>query len=176
MVIMGVVVLVIILAGVFVVLPAMSGLNHSSSVSSSPTLSPTVTLTLQPTFASQNPTTTSSSPTSLSAETGSLQPGPTQNPPSKLMVYFSVQKDAITNDVTVTLSGGPGQVIVKNVEFQLTRSDGQVLTKDFAQNQKINEATLQGTSGADRVVVTVSYFNGETYTMVDQLVQMRQKM
>jgi hypothetical protein len=169
-VVAGVIVLAIVFAGVFVVLPVMSGSNKPSGGPGIP-----VPSTTRP-FASQTALTTPYPISATVTRSVSLEPGPTQNPPDKLMVYFSVQKDAVTDDVTVTLSGGPGLGIVKNVEFQLTRSDGQVLTMDFAPDQKLNEATLQGTPGADRVEVAVTYFSGEHYKMVDQLVQMRQRM
>jgi len=171
MVVTGLVVLAIILAGVFVVLPAMSGTKKPSGGTITPPSTTTAPFGSQTTGPAQYPA------SATRTGSGSLEPGPTQNPPSKLMVYFAVVKDAVTDDVTVTLSGGPGLAIVKNVDFRLTRSDGQVLDKAFAPtNQKVNEATLKGTPGSDRVEITVTYFSGEHYKMVDQLVQMRQRM
>ncbi len=85
--------------------------------------------------------------TTTRAVTGSLVPGPTQTPPSNIMVYLQVDKDAVSHAVTVSIAGGPGLSVVKDVVFRLTRSDGQVLegTIVLAPDQKINEATLHGT-------------------------------
>ena len=95
-------------------------------------------------------------------------PGPTQVPPGNLLVYFQVERDPFTNIVSVLFMGGKGQAGVQDVVVRLTRSDGQVLTGTFKPLQTGRGVDLQGTEKTDRVEVTVHYYTGDVYTVINQ--------
>jgi len=98
----------------------------------------------------------------------SPEPGQTQVPPGKFFVYFQAERDPFTNIVSVLFMGGKGQVAVQDVVVRLTRSDGQVLTGTFKPLQAGSGVELQGTEKTDRVEVTVHYYTGDTYTVINQ--------
>jgi len=113
--------------------------------------------------------------TGSSLVTGTLTPGPTQVPPPNLDVKFQAERDPISNIVTVTFTGGAGQNGVREVLVRLTRSDGQVITKTFTIPQIGISETLQGTKMTDRVEVSVSYYNGERYTVLDETFEYKKR-
>ncbi|MDD4137859.1 MAG: zinc ribbon domain-containing protein [Methanoregula sp.] len=103
------------------------------------------------------------------AEVISLIPGPTQVPPDNFLVYFEVQRDPISKNVTVQYKGGKGQMGVRDVFVRLTRSDGQVLTGSFKPVQVDSGISLLGTEKVDRVEVIVNYHTGDSYTVIDKI-------
>jgi len=158
-------VVVLIAAIVFVVMPMLSGPGgtHAASGSLFPTTSPSATGT-------------SSGTTAKSSSTGSgATPGPTQTLPSTYTLFFQVDKDVISGDVTVTVTG-PSRNVVKDIEVRLTRADGQVITKDIIPSQKINDVTLPGTRNSERVEVTVQFYSGEQYKVLDTIAQFNKRM
>jgi hypothetical protein len=102
----------------------------------------------------------------------SLVPGPTRTPPANLMAFIQIDKDSITNDVTVSLAGGSGQPVIKEIVFRLTCSDGRVLENTIVldPSRKSNEATLPGTRQGDQAEVTVIYYSGQEYKVIDRLI------
>lgn len=99
----------------------------------------------------------------------SLVPGPTQVPPESLLIWLQAERDPVTNMVTVLFEGGKGQRGVREIRVRLTRSDGQVLTRTFKPLTVGEGAALPGTKYTDRLEVTVSYNNGEEYTVIDKI-------
>jgi len=99
----------------------------------------------------------------------SLVPGPTQELPENFLVYFEVQRDPISKNVSVLYKGGKGQRGVRDVFVRLTRSDGQVLSGTFKPVEVDSGISLQGTEKVDRVEVIVNYHTGDSYTVVDQV-------
>jgi hypothetical protein len=89
------------------------------------------------------------------------------------MVVIQVDKDAVSHAVTVSIAGGPGLPVVRDMVFRLTRSDGQVLESTIVPDpqKKANEAELPGTRYADRVEAIVDYYSGQQYEVMDQLVE-----
>ncbi len=125
------------------------------------------------------PATTSAattSPTAGSLSTGnSLVPGPTQTLPPNQELFFQIDKDTISGDVTVTVSG-PSRNVVNDIEVKLTRADGQVEIGYIQPNQKVNEVTLPGTRNTERVEVTVQFYSGEQYKVIDKLVAFNKRI
>ena len=113
--------------------------------------------------------------TGSSLVTGTLTPGQTQVVPSNLDVKFQAERDPISGIVTVTFTGGAGQNGVREVLARLTRSDGQVITKTFTIPQIGISETLQGTKMTDRIEVSVSYYNGERYTVLDETFEYKKR-
>jgi RNA polymerase subunit RPABC4/transcription elongation factor Spt4 len=95
-------------------------------------------------------------------------PGPTQVPPGNLLVYLQVERDPFTNIVSVLFMGGKGQAGVQDVVVRRTRSDGLVITGTFKPLQTGSGVELQGTEKTDRVEVTVHYYTGDVYTVINQ--------
>ncbi len=101
----------------------------------------------------------------------SLQP--TQTLPDKTELNIQVEKSAVDGMVTVTLAGGPGIQVVKDIEVRLTRSDGQVQTGHIRPDANVLEVSLAGTKQTDRVEVFVTQFSGQRYRVMDQLLANR---
>ena len=91
------------------------------------------------------------------------------------MLIFQVDKDAVSGAVTVTVTG-PSRDIVKDIFVQLTRSDGQVLSGHINPNQKVNEITMPGSRSTDRVEVTVNFYSGDSYKVIDKTVDFARRM
>ena len=170
MVIAGVVVVAILAIAIFaVVLPGMSGSSGTKSTgNSNPVVTATTTTTI-PTTTRVTTSVTTVQATSTSQSSVSLVPGPTQTLPANQELFFQVDKDAVSGAVTVTVTG-PSRNVVNDIVVRLTRSDGQVLTGYIKPNQKVNEVTLPGTRSTDRVEVTVAFYSGDTYKVIDKTV------
>ncbi len=164
----GIVILIILALGAYVVvLPGLSGTGPSqNSGGSTPSpVIPAATGTAQG----------SSQSGGSSLVTGTLTPGPTDAVPPTLAVNFQAERDPISGIVTVTFTGGAGQNGVREVVSVLTRSDGQVVTKTFTLTQVGTSETLQGTKMTDRIQITAYYYNGNRYTVLDQIFEYKKR-
>jgi hypothetical protein len=111
--------------------------------------------------------------TAGTAGVSSLVPGPTQVMPSDQAVDVQInEKDTSYKTITVLFNGGPGQNMVKKIDVTVTTSEGIVTTQNL-KPIKQETLTFQGTTGTDRIVVTVSLLDGTTYTIRDQLVSFK---
>jgi len=126
-------------------------------------------------------TSTGSAP-GTSAATGSAASGsnlvtsPTDSIPANNAVTVTVQEKVYDGTIPVVFNGGKGQSLVKSIDVTMYTSDGQVITKKI-ETYKDATISLQGTkdpNNPDRVVVTVSEMNGETYKVADVLSTYRQ--
>ena len=172
MIIAGVVVIAIIAIAIFaVVLPGMSGSSKTKSTGNS---NPVVTVTT-PITTPTTPRVTTVITTKTTQAGGSLVPGPTQTLPANQELIFQVDKDAVSGDVTVTVTG-PSRNVVNDIVVRLTRSDGQVTTGYITPNQKVNEVTMPGTRATDRVEVTVNFYSGASYKVIDKTVEFAKRM
>jgi len=171
MIIAGVVVVAIIAIAVFaVVLPGMSGSSGTKSTGNS---NPVVTVTT-PATSPTTPRVTAVYTTKTTPAGASLVPGPTQTLPANQELIFQVDKDAVSGDVTVTVTG-PSRNVVNDIAVRLTRSDGQVLTGYITPNQKVNEVTMPGTRATDRVEVTVNFYSGVSYKVIDKTIDFQRR-
>jgi len=96
--------------------------------------------------------------------------------PDNNAVTVTVQEKVYDGTIPVVFDGGKGQSLVSTIDVTLYRSDGQVKTAKIGKN-KGDEVILEGTkdpNNPDRVVVTVSEMNGQTYKVADVLVPYRQ--
>ena len=109
---------------------------------------------------------TGSSGTPSSA--GNLAVSPTDALPEYNMVKVDVSEKDYLGNIPVIFQGGMGQIHVKKVDVTLYRSDGQVKTATIG-IKKGDQVELEGTKQTDRVVVTVSFDNGQRYTTNDVL-------
>jgi len=165
--IIGIVILIVLILGAYVVVPMLSGTGPSQKTGDS------IAGLVIPT----DPTTqqASSQLGRSTPVTGTLTPGPTDIVPSALAVNFQAERDPISGIVTVTFTGGAGQNGVREVVSRLTRSDGQIITKTFTLTQMGKSETLQGTKMTDRIEVIVYYYNGDQYTVLDQTFEYKKR-
>jgi len=102
-----------------------------------------------------------------------LTTSPTDTVPLESGITVSVaEKDPIYKTVDVTFDGGNGQVQVKDIEVLFTGGDGTSGTKKL-NPIKGETVTFQGSNETDKIVVYVTYFNGQRYKIIDKLVETR---
>lgn len=96
--------------------------------------------------------------------------------PANTAVMVTVQEKVYDGTIPVVFNGGKGQALVHSIDVTLYRSDGQVVNEKVGTN-KDDTVKLQGTkdpSNPDRVVVTVTMMNGQSYKVADVLSTYRQ--
>jgi hypothetical protein len=130
---------------------------------SSPIVTPPATPALTPT-----PTAV---PTSIPIP--DLQPKPTDVVPPIQQVAIQVTKNTVATDpwVSVLFAGGSGQSYVSVMTATIIRFDGTTETTSAPHPGIGTNILLSGTTQTDRVIVNVTYTDGNTYTVKDELVQ-----
>jgi hypothetical protein len=110
-----------------------------------------------------------------------LVPGQTDKVPDYNAVTVDVGEKEYNGIITVTFQGGMGQIHVKKIDVKMTKNDGTVQTATVG-TKKGDFAELQGTRGEgslrgqpDRVEVSVTMDNGQTYKVVDVLREYRSR-
>lgn len=149
---------------VFFTILACSALLASGCMdaSSESRVSPTPSLpTTSPTVAPSRP---------MQTPTLSLVPEPTDVMPYTYSVAVQVIKNTIATDpsITVTFEGGQGLAFVEFMTAEVIRSDGKVDEHAVESPQMGTEIVLSGTTGTDRVIVSVTMDNGVTYKVFDR--------
>jgi hypothetical protein len=152
-----VVVLIVIAAIFFIGLPALQGGTLSAGTAP---LTVNTPLPDQTTLPATMPTMT---PTPVPTDTADPSlPLPTQIIPKNQEVFFQVQKDPITAEITVLFAGGPGINSISSGDVKVTREDGAVVTGSIRPSKGDTELTLSGSKGSDRVEVIAMMYNGQT--------------
>ncbi|MDD1718907.1 MAG: hypothetical protein LUQ25_02490 [Methanoregulaceae archaeon] len=138
-----------------VVLVLLSGCTGTAPQAGQPTTGPTT-----------GPT---GIPTTIQAL--STQPSPTDAVPAAYLVEVQVQKNTIatTPDIMVSYRDGVGAYLVVSMEVEVVRSDGIVEMQTVATPDQSTNVVLAGTTGTDRVIVYVTYANGATYKIYDNI-------
>jgi len=170
----AVIALIVIAALAFVVMPKLTG--QKSPVTTVKTAAPTEVPTPAATTASPAPDLNATSPavapvTVVPTKTvsASVTPGPVQTLPSQYILYIEVDKNSVTGDVTVSVTG-PSKNVVKDIEVKLTRADdGTTETDHIVPSSGTNEVTVTGTRNPERVQVTVLFYSGEQYKVIDRI-------
>jgi hypothetical protein len=98
--------------------------------------------------------------------TNNLVPSPTDVLPAQNTVTVDVGEKDYLGSIPVIFQGGMGQIHVKKIEVTLYRSDGQTRTATIIPT-KGSEADLEGTKQTDRVVVYISFDNGDRMKVTD---------
>jgi hypothetical protein len=168
LIIAGIVILALLGAAVyFVGLPMMSGTGTVSSPA------PSGQTTVQTAAAGASATSAQAAAGTGSAE---ITAGPTDVLPSNRALVIDVERDDVTSLITVTFQGGAGQYGVRDLAITLTRGDGTVETKSLSHLERGSSVTLQGTTMTDRVEVTANFYNGETYKVVDKIIEYKKRV
>jgi hypothetical protein len=111
-------------------------------------------------------------PTPTITPPGDMVPQPTSVVPPYYAVSVQVMKNTISTNpwISVTFEGGQGLGFATLMEATVIRSDGLIEMKS-AQNPAIGtQLLLNGTTRTDRAIVNVTFVNGQTYTVKDELV------
>jgi hypothetical protein len=106
----------------------------------------------------------------LTPASGALVPQPTQTIPTGQKVFFHVQKDLITSKISVIFTGSAGTGSISSADVRVTHPDGSMTTGSILPLRGVNEITLAGKKGPDRVEIIVKMSTGETYRVYDNLV------
>jgi hypothetical protein len=102
-----------------------------------------------------------SSPDGSSASVqNNLVVSPTEALPSQNVVAVTVGEKDYLGNIPVTFDGGMGQVHVKKIDVTVYRADGQTKTATLNPN-KGDSVDVEGTKQTDRVVVYISFDNGD---------------
>jgi hypothetical protein len=111
-------------------------------------------------------------PTAVSLATLDLQPKPTDIVPPVQQVAIQITKNTVAIDpwVSVLFAGGSGQSYVHVMTATIIRFDGTTDTKSAPSPGIGTNILLSGTTRTDRVIVNVTYTDGHTYTVKDELV------
>lgn len=123
-----------------------------------------------PTSAPTVPPTPTPLPVSSPAMAYPATPGPVQTVPDYESVSVSVKRNVVSTDptITVTYDGGKGLGMTTQMDVTVIRSDG-VVEKDSRKNPMMGTSiTLMGTTGNDRVIVSVTMTSGDQYTIIDR--------
>lgn len=102
-----------------------------------------------------------------------VPPQPTDVVPSTQLVAVAASKDPITGDITVTFRGGKGQDQVDTLKVVVISGAGVTTTKSLKPDSKdvavFRVDDGEATRGDDRVIVTVSYYDGKSYIIYDDV-------
>jgi hypothetical protein len=165
LVIGGIVVLLLVIAGVyFVALPMLKG-GTTPPVTAAP---PTMEVTPPPVPAD---TVVPEVTVPTTVPTPTLDPHvplPTDPMPANQVVYFDVQKDQVNKEITILFQRGPGENLISFADVRVTYPDGSVATGMLKPSQG-NELVLKGSKGTDRVEVIAHMYSGKSYRVWDRL-------
>jgi len=111
-------------------------------------------------------------PTEIPINLSDLKPKPTDVVPTFQQVAIQITKNTVATDpwVSVLFAGGSGQSYVTELNTTIIRFDGIIETKSASYPAINTNIFLNGTTRTDRVIVNVSYTDGNTYTVKDELV------
>jgi len=105
--------------------------------------------------------------------TDNLVPSPTDALPNQNQISVSIkEKDHYSANIPVFFDGGTGQIHVKKIEVTVYRADGEIKTATISPN-KGDSIEVPGTKQTDRVVVYVTFDNGDRMKTNDELAQYR---
>ncbi|NMB79339.1 MAG: zinc ribbon domain-containing protein [Methanomicrobiales archaeon] len=168
----AVVILIILAAGVyFVGLPMLRGGGPAPGlITAPPPVSTPVPAMPEPPAektiaAPQPPQTPEPTPTP-----DPLVPVETQLMPKSQEVYFDVQKDGVTNEITVLYQRGPGENVLRKADIRVTYPDGTVRTGSITPSVGETEFHVIGSRETDRVEVIALMHSGQAFRIKDVLV------
>jgi hypothetical protein len=115
------------------------------------------------------PATTAPAANATTAVVTTAAPAAVQSLPAGMNLGVSVNRQPYNREIEVTFNGGSGQGSVRALEATVARSDGTTETKPL-EVRAGSGVTFTGTRGTDRVFVTATLTNGNTYRFFEQTV------
>lgn len=113
--------------------------------------------------------------TTASAATDILVPSPTDALPSQNVVTVDIGEKDYLGRIPVIFQGGMGQIHVKKIDVTVYRADGQIKTATIG-IKKGDMAEIEGTKQSDRVVVYITFDNGDYKKTNDVMSPYRTRM
>jgi hypothetical protein len=108
-------------------------------------------------------------PTPVPTTQASTIPGPTDTLPPQWPVSITVEKSGMYSTTIIThFDGGKGLMFVTRMDVRVTHPDGTVLTNGIDKPKMGDTVEIPGTSGTDRVEVTLNMASGESYKVIDK--------
>lgn len=108
-------------------------------------------------------------PTPVPTTPASVIPGPTDTLPPQWPLSITVEKSGMYSTTIIThFDGGKGLVYTSRMDVRVTHPDGTVLTDGLTKPKMGDIVEIPGTSGTDRVEVTVQMASGESYKVIDK--------
>ncbi|MCK9581404.1 MAG: hypothetical protein M0Q92_13280 [Methanoregula sp.] len=107
-----------------------------------------------------SPATTGGNTGSTVPASDNLEPSPTEVLPSQNTVTVDINEKDYLGNIPVIFQGGMGQIHVKKIDVTVYRADGQVRTATIG-TKKGDMAEIEGTKQSDRVVVYITFDNGD---------------
>lgn len=101
--------------------------------------------------------------------------GPTDTVPEYYYTALEVSRNTLSFNPTirVTFRGGAGMNFVNALDVQVIRSDGIMETASLPRPHVGDFVELRGTTGKDRVIVTMQLINGDSYKIYDKVLEFR---
>jgi hypothetical protein len=168
--------LLVIAIALVALLPMLTGFGlpgiNAPAVQPTPVATATPVVTTVPT---PSPTPVETAPSAPALAVPAATPVAAETPeqvdilPPQYTLHFEVFKDVVTGDVTVSVTG-PSRNVVKDIEVTVFHPDGTTDSDHLLPSQGMTEVTVTGTRSAERVVVTVLFYSGEQYTLIDRTV------
>jgi hypothetical protein len=111
-------------------------------------------------------------PTATPAQEPDLEPKPTDVVPPYQQVYVQVTKNTVSTNpwISVLFAGGPGQSYVVQMTATIINPDGTIQTQSARSPEIGTNLLFNGTTKTDRAIVNMTYTDGQTYTVKDELV------
>ena len=97
-----------------------------------------------------------------------LLPLPTEVMPKNQEVFFRVEKDQVTAQISVLYQNGPGVNVFKSADVKVTHPDGSVETETLLPSKSM-EVFLDGSKGNDRIEVIANLYTGRSYRIKDEI-------
>jgi len=156
--------IIIIPALTLALLLIMAGCSSPSEpvVTPKPTLVPAPALTKPPTAVPTTP--------------ASTEPGPVDTLPSEWDLSVTVEKGGMyTRTIIARFDGGKGLMYASRMDVRVTYLDGTVKTDSIIKPRMGDTIEILGSTGTDRVEVTMLMASGGTYKIIDRQMPYRAK-
>jgi ABC-type transport system substrate-binding protein len=100
---------------------------------------------------------------------------PTDEVPGEQNILVSVSRGTLSFDPTIRVEfrGGSGIILLSAIDATVTREDGSVETARMIEPDIGESVELSGSTGKDRVEVTVYLKNGRSYRIYDEILEFR---
>lgn len=106
----------------------------------------------------------------------STEPGPVDTLPSEWDLSVTVEKGGMyTRTIIARFDGGKGLMYASRMDVRVTYPDGTVKTDSIIKPRMGDTIEILGSTGTDRVEVTMLMASGGTYKIIDRQMPYRSK-
>jgi hypothetical protein len=116
------------------------------------------------------------SPTPVPTTKASTEPGPVDTLPSEWALSVTVEKGGMYSRTIITkFDGGKGLMYATRMDVRVTYPDGTVKTDGITKPRMGDSVEILGSTGTDRVEVTMQMASGGSYKIIDRQMPYRSK-